>query len=343
MITHEMPGEISMAKFGSGSLLDDFIHFAGKNKIIFVGDPCQLPPIAENPFSSALDPLFMAQRYEIATASAELTQIMRQGDGSEILQVAGRFRDALIRNVFEKYPKIKLPQGNNVQLHPNEKAMVQAYIQHLKQFGLNDSIMICQANWLCTKLNTQIRAGLGHAPQLQVGDMLMVVQNSYHVNLANGDQVVVDAIENSEHRGGLNFLSVTVRTLHDNKQYQTKLITDLLYNDLANLTAVEMKPLYIDFDSRMRNRNIPRNSELYKQAMLGDPYLNGLRTKFGYAITCHKSQGGEWKNVFLFMYKSLYGMKSQALYRWFYTALTRAQQQLHVNDGFWIQGFDYRK
>ena len=134
-----------------------------------------------------------------------------------------------------------------------------------------------------------------------------------------------------------------MRTLHDNKQYHTKLITDLLYNDLANLTPAEMKPLYIDFDKRMNLRNIPRNSDAYKQAMMGDPYLNGLRTKFGYAITCHKAQGGEWPQVYLFITKSLYAIRGESLYRWYYTALTRAQEQLHVNDDWWVEGYDNRK
>jgi hypothetical protein len=236
-----------------------------------------------------------------------------------------------------------LPQGNNVHLYRGERELISGYIQNLKEKGPSASILICQSNRQCTVLNKEIRSGLGHAPQLQVGDMLMVVQNSYHVNLANGDQVIVDAIENTEHRAGLNFVNVTVRTLHDNKQYHTKLITDLLYNDLANLTPAEMKPLYIDFDKRMNLRNIPRNSDAYKQAMMGDPYLNGLRTKFGYAITCHKAQGGEWPHVYLFIAKSLYAIRGESLYRWYYTALTRAQEQLHVNDDWWVEGYDNRK
>lgn len=86
----------------------------------------------------------------------------------------------------------------------------------------------------------------------------------------------------------------------------------------------------------MTTRKIERNSDRYKELLMTDSYANALRAKFGYAITCHKAQGGEWKYVFLLMDGKTYGMRGAALYRWLYTAVTRASEHLVVNHSWWI-------
>lgn len=342
MISHEVEEKAHTARFGSGSLLDDFFQFTQGRKVIFVGDPCQLPPVAENPFSAALDVHFLQRRYGIQAVSVELREILRQDAGSEILRIAGKFRDSIISETYQPYPKVKLPSGANAQLYPDDQALLKSYVQQLRDGGWDKAIMLCHANWQCSRLNTSIRQQLGYRDTLHPGELLMVVQNSYNVDLANGDQVLVEAVSHDCHLAGLDFLNVTVRALHNQAQYQTKLIQNLLHSEDPGLGSEHVKRLLIDFDQRMRNRGIRRNSETYRQFMLIDPYLNALRAKFGYAITCHKSQGGEWEHVFLNIYKSIYGMKGANLYRWYYTALTRAQQRLHINDGWWVEGFDFR-
>ena len=81
------------------------------------------------------------------------------------------------------------------------------------------------------------------------------------------------------------------------------------------------------------------NSGEYKKAMMEDDYINCLKATYGYAVTCHKSQGGEWKKVFLFLEKGMYGMKPLELFRWWYTSITRAKEELHIVDGWWIKGY----
>ncbi len=337
MLTHEQPQEVQMAKFGSGSLLDDLMQFVGRNKVIFVGDPCQLPPISHNPFSAALDEQFLAQRYGIQTAGAELSQILRQNAHSGILQSATDFRERLLSGTWEKYPKLLKPGSMDVFVAKDEAELLDAYQIYVKSWGIYEVIMICHANWLCSKLNTEIRTTLGRGPEVEPGDLLMVVQNSYDVALANGDQVLVKEISFDCQRAGLNFYNVKVTALHNWQEYDTKLIGNLLYNDAPGISSEQMKPLFIDFDRRMKSHNIPRNSEAYRQAMMRDPYLNALRAKFGYAVTCHKAQGGEWHHVFLHVHKSLYAMKAPNLYRWYYTAVTRAKETLYVNNGWWVK------
>lgn len=343
MISHEVSSQEHTARFGSGSLLDDFFRFSENRKVVFVGDPCQLPPIADNPFSGALDDHFLQRRYGIQAVSVELREILRQDAGSEILRIAGQFRDGIVNGTFQKYPKVKLPAGANAHLYNDDKALVAGYVEKLRSGGWDKAIMICNANWQCSRLNTNIRQMLGYRDNLHAGELLMVVQNSYNVDLANGDQVLVEKATYDCNRAGLEFLNVTVRALHNQAQYHTKLIQNLLHSEEPGLGVEQVKKLLIDFDQRMRNRGIRRNSAEYRQFMLHDPYLNALRAKFGYAITCHKSQGGEWKHVYLNIYKSVYGMQGPNLYRWYYTALTRAQQHLHLNDGWWVEGFDFRK
>jgi ATP-dependent exoDNAse (exonuclease V) alpha subunit len=343
MISHEAAGGEHTAKFGSGSLLDDFLAYASGHKVVFVGDPCQLPPIGQNPYSAALDEGFLRQRYALAAEAFELREIVRQRAGSEILAIAGRFRDRAVSQEYEKYPKVKVPKGGSAHLYPSEEGLLAAYVQQARRGGFGSAAMLCHANWQCSRLNGAIRQALGRQGPLQPGELLMVVQNSYDVSLANGDQVVLEQAAFDCRRAGLEFYNVAVRALHNNERYQTKLIANLLHDDSAGLSPEQTRRLIIDFDQRVRHPGLGRNSEAYKQAMMADPYLNALRVKYGYAITCHKAQGGEWEHVFLNIFKSIYGMKRPELYRWYYTALTRAQHHLHLNDGWWVEGFDWRK
>jgi hypothetical protein len=92
----------------------------------------------------------------------------------------------------------------------------------------------------------------------------------------------------------------------------------------------------LDFSKRMKQKNIKVNSDEYKTKMMTDSYLNCLRAKYGYAVTCHKAQGGEWSEVFLFLEKSMYAMDQAELFRWWYTAVTRARKYLHLTNEWWI-------
>ena len=86
----------------------------------------------------------------------------------------------------------------------------------------------------------------------------------------------------------------------------------------------------------MKKKGIKANTEDYKEQMIEDPYLNCLRAKYGYAVTCHKAQGGEWNHVYLFLEKSMYAMPHPELLKWWYTAVTRAREKLHLANNWWI-------
>lgn len=143
-------------------------------------------------------------------------------------------------------------------------------------------------------------------------------------------------------------MNIKVKSVFSDAVYETKVIRNLLYNANPGLTPDETKFLLIDFDQRMRNRGISRNSATYKEEMRKDPYLNALWAKFGYAITVHKAQGGEWKSVFLYLNSSIYAQVygnadgPDKFHRWFYTAITRASERLVVNDCPFVADFARR-
>lgn len=338
MISHEISEDTHTAKFGTGSLLDDFMAFTNPNKVLFVGDSCQLPPVSTTPFSGALDTSFLSSRYGIRCTSFTLREILRQQADHEILRMAADFRRGIERDAFVKYPKLVVNRNRPQQtkLHTDEAALLNAYVQAVRKNGFNRQVMLSNSNWKCQELNRRVRTSLQKSGILEEGDLLMVVQNSYVVPLVNGDQVEVLSVLEYGHRAGLHFLKVEVKTVHSGVIYPTLLIADLLQNDQPSLTPNAFKALMIDFDQRMRNLGIRRKSEAYVNAMMSDPYLNALRAKYGYAITCHKAQGGEWPEVFLLIHKSIFGMRGASLYRWFYTALTRAKEKLHLHQDWWV-------
>ncbi len=328
------------AVFGSGRLLHDLMTAIHPNKIIFVGDPCQLPPVSREPFSAALSKNYLTETFHLPVMETELTAIMRQHPSSEILHLAMPLRNSIISQKFIRWPKLKHPQGNQVSLLPNEETLINKYIKSFQSKGPQHAIIICHSNSLSGQINHIVRSKIFRGKQhLQPGDLLMVVQNNYITGLLNGDQVVVLKVGHEESRASFSFMPVTVQSLHSGFIHKTLLLTNLLYNNNAALTADEARRLLIDFDTRMRNMNVKRKSHEYYERMKYDIYLNALRAKFSYAITLHKAQGGEWNEVYLYMNKGIFGMNPENLYRWLYTAITRAQQHLYVNNGFWIDKY----
>lgn len=346
MISHLTQVTTDMAVFGSGNLLNDLLQFAGNSKIIFVGDACQLPPVAEASLSAALSQLYWMQQGKQAH-QYELTDIVRQQTGNEILEIAGQYRRHILQPAGQRLLSFPHPKGRNVFATFGKEEFLEDYIELCKQHGITEAVAICHSNNHAFALNQYMRKQLHGQHDLQPGELLMVVQNSYNVALVNGDQVQVETVSFDRERAGFTFLNVKVKSIFSDAMYDTKIISNLLYNSSPGLSSEETKALLIDFDQRMRNRGVYRNSAKYKNEMRKDPYLNALRAKFGYAITVHKAQGGEWQSIFLYLNKSIYAQVYNAdgadkFHRWFYTAVTRAREKLVVNDCPFVAGFAWR-
>jgi hypothetical protein len=330
-------------KFGSGNLLQDLLKVVANSKVIFVGDPCQLPPVDEASFSAALDQVFLKSHFQKKALEFELTEIQRQGANSEILEIAAPLRQQIVSKTIPEWPKIEIKSHyKDVKLFNSTDELIKQYLVVFKTVGSENCILVTHKNSEAHENNIFIRKELfPNKGSVQVGDILMIIKNCLRTGLRNGDQVIVQKIGQSVQRAKQVFLKITVKDINSGVVYDTMIIESLLNNSSSSLDSNEVKELIIDFDYRMKETGVVRNSSDYKVKMKSDLYLNGLQAKYGYSITLQKAQGGEWQHVFLNVTKSVYISKfegkPQDMIKWFYTAITRTQKYLYLNKGSWIK------
>lgn len=332
--------EQELFQFGTDVLLDDLLTFARPHeggKLILVGDPAQLPPVGEN-VSQALTSDYFLQR-SLTVTEADLTEVLRQGSESIILKNAMMLRDVLQsqqRNhlVFEEKP-------GEVEVLPSQ-SLLTLYLSERTKEGSPSSVVLCFSNKVASLYNQEIRRALygGEVP-LQIGDVLQVVQNNYSLGRMNGEFIPILDIKGRAQRvvpiwmeqGGrrerttLTFNFVNVVTLNgDNQPCSAFLIEDLLTSSHASLSTNESRALYIDFC--IRHPELKQGTQAFHDALRKDVYFNAIRAKYGYAVTGHKSQGGEWAKVFV-DFTGRTGLSDDCL-RWAYTVTTRAQRTLYL-------------
>lgn len=337
MLASESSNDTSFAVFGSGDLLPDLLRAIGKNKIIFVGDPCQLPPIGQS-ISPALDKNWL-NNFGRYTITGTLDEIMRTQADNDILQVAAEIRNKIGTTPFTKWIKLPASNRNNCTVMPDGNSVFVKYFDQFNQHGPKETIAIAHSNKACNHLNKYFRKRLFPDSNrlLEIDEVLMVTQNNHIIPLTNGDFVKVVQLGELSERAGLHFRNVRLKHVDTEKEYEIKLALDPFANFAPNLSPDQQRNLMIDFSRRMRKRGYKPKSDAYNDALRLDPYLNSLRATYGYVVTCHKAQGGEWKDVFLFLDKSMYGyMKVDEMRRWWYTAITRTKEQLYLHHDWWI-------
>lgn len=335
MVSDEIDKNSSFAKFGSGDLLGDILTYDTKGKYIFIGDPCQLPPINQVD-SPALSPSKIKSKYNLECLEFEMTDIIRQANTNGIVEASFKLRNLFRTNPDVKFANLPVKGHSNIFIANSHAGMLNQYIEKIKNEGFTNSTLICQTNKHCSDLNKIIRSTLHNKNErICEGDLLMVTQNNYLSNLVNGDQIIILSIGNNEYRCGLSFLQVEVQEITSKNKFNLLLIEDILYSTWTNLNTKQHKDLMIDYFKRMKNKGINQKDRAFKDNMLKDPYLNALKAVYGYALTCHKAQGGEWNDVFLYLDNKIHGIKKPGVYQWLYTAVTRAKENLHlVNDWF---------
>jgi len=332
-----IPDKPSNAKlFETGSLLDDLISYvySGKNcKIIFIGDTAQLPPVKLT-VSPALEARALELDYDKDVTEIELDEVMRQHENSGILANATHLR-MLIDNHSTSFQFdlnfsdiIRLEDGYDI-----EDAINTAYDKD----GVEDTAFIVRSNKRANQYNEQIRTKIrGQENEISTGDFVMVVKNNYFWLkdsseagfIANGDICEVMRINNIKELYGFRFAEVEVRMIDypDQKPFETVLLLDTLSSETPSLTYDESNKLY-----QAVKEDFAHEKSKYKQllAIKKNKYFNALQVKFSYAMTCHKSQGGQWKTVFIEQPYLPEGINEDYL-RWLYTALTRAQEKLYL-------------
>lgn len=336
MVSDAVDKNATQAIFGSGQLLSDLFHYDSEGKFIFVGDICQLPPIMQT-ISPALTPKYIEDNFSIKTYESELTDVVRQSGDNDIAIASQRIRKLYYSPQSWKWAKFPLKGYKNIHLLGNQASLFTQYIKRIEKEGYNSATLIGFSNKQCDVITQIIRPSFGHTAALvEKGDLLLVTQNNLISGLMNGDLVTVEDIIIQEKRAGLTFLKVSVKELFTKRVYSQLMIADIIYSNQTNLTQSQQKELFIDFYYRMKDKGISQKSQAFKQNMMNDPYLNALRTVFGYALTCHKAQGGEWDYVYLDIPKSVPILPKPYVYQWIYTAMTRAKKGLYLVDDFWI-------
>jgi ATP-dependent exoDNAse (exonuclease V) alpha subunit len=327
----------SFARFGTGDLLQDLFSFDSLGKFIFIGDPCQLPPVRQQ-FSPALMSDYLKTKYRINAIERELTEIMRQKGTSGIAEASLHLRQQFYKNTPVKYANLIVKGYDNIQIHASQLQLIQQYQKVLLKKGDAYTTMICQTNRHCKEINTLVRERLFDSSEpLQEGDLLLVTQNNLLTGLLNGDLVKIISKGKIQKRAGLHFQKVQLKRQGEEDVIEQLLILDLLEGTVTNLSQDQHKALIIDFIARMKKKNIRTNSKSFEVMMMSDAYLNALRTVHGYAITCHKSQGGEWEEVFLYLDNKIHGIPKPGIYQWWYTAITRAKKTLHISQDWYVK------
>ena len=328
---------LSGSMFGSGRLLDDLIQYvySGEGcRLLILGDTAQLPPVGEEQ-SPALSAMMLGG-YGLEVMEANLTQVVRQAESSGILWNATALRKLLVQDECYSLPKIRITGFPDVKVVPGNELM-EALEACYDNDGLEETIVVCRSNKRANIYNNGIRSRiLWREDELNNGDLLMIAKNNYYWTeqekdmdfIANGELAVVQRVRRQSELYGFRFVDATLTFPdQDNYELDANLLLDTLQSESPALTRADADRL---FNAVLEDyADIPLKRERMKK-MKADPYYNALQVKYAYAVTCHKAQGGQWKNVFIDQGYMSDEYLSPDYFRWLYTAFTRATGTLYL-------------
>lgn len=333
--------------YENGSLLDDLLSYidSGKNcKAIFVGDTAQLPPVHLD-VSPALNIDSLSLHYNKNIHHIELDEVMRQEEDSGILFNATALREILKSHFIDTY-KFSLKDFKDIVRLQDGYDIQDAIHEAFSNCGLEETVFIVRSNKRANQYNEQIRSRiLSKESEISSGDYMMVVKNNYFWLkdsdeagfIANGDIIEILEIRNIKELYGFKFATVKIRMVDYPNQIplDTILLLDTIKSESPSLTYDEANKLYHEvlLDYEDETSKYKKN-----QKVKGNEYFNALQVKFSYAITCHKSQGGQWNTVFIEQPYLPNGIDRDYI-RWLYTAMTRAKEKLYLI-GFKDENFE---
>lgn len=328
---------LSGAMFGTGRLLDDLVQFvySGQGcRLLLMGDTAQLPPVGEE-----LSPALYADAlrgYGLEVVETDLTQVVRQEQQSGILWNATALRRLIAEEEWGVLPKIRVSGFPDVKLLPGNE-LIDALSACYDRDGTDETIVVCRSNKRANIYNNGIRAQiLWREEELESGDLLMVAKNNYYWTekeknldfIANGETAVVRRVRRTAEMYGFRFADVLLAFPNwQDAELEVRLLLDTLHCDAPALSREESERL---FQTVLEDyADIPLKRDRMKK-MKADPYYNALQVKYAYAVTCHKAQGGQWKNVFLDQGYMSEEYLTPDYFRWLYTAFTRATDTLYL-------------
>ena len=331
--------------FGSGMLLDDLVSYVYSGEgcsLLLLGDDAQLPPVGSI-VSPALSSDYMSG-YGLEISEHTLTEVARQALDSGILENANILRPYALGEAIAEGELVeglweKLSLRNDVctlsggQL---QEALEDAY----NEVGAEGTILLTRTNRRTNIYNQGIRSRLlWKEDEISSGDRLMVVKNNYFWSkeyeklpfLANGDMVEVVRLRNVREMYGYHFVDAQLKLLDYDWEIDAVLWLDTLQADSSEGNHGMQQDLFQKIAEDYPE--LHRNRRKLVETIYESPYYNALQVRFAYAITGHKSQGGQWQRVFIDPYKGgeekVSSEDVKAYYRWLYTAITRATEKVY--------------
>jgi exodeoxyribonuclease V len=323
--------------FSSRNLLDDLIEYVYSSncRLLLAGDTAQLPPVGTD-ISPALDERLLKASYPLKISAFELTEVVRQEKESGILFNATFLRQKLSSNDFQS-PYFSLKKFGDV-IRINGHELEDALNQSFYTGGAESTVVITRSNKRANLFNREVRQRiLFRDGEIAAGDMMMAVRNNYFWLppdskigfIANGDMMEIQRVNKVREMYGHRFADVSIRFVDypDEPQTELKLMLGVLDSDSAALTQEENRKF---FEEVMQDyESIPSRSERLKEVQ-SNPFYNALQVKFAYALTCHKTQGGQWEDVFVDQGYLTPERMNREFLRWLYTALTRATRRAYL-------------
>jgi exodeoxyribonuclease-5 len=322
--------------FGSGRLLDDLIQYVYGGQgcsLLLLGDTAQLPPVGQ-PHSPALE-IDKLAGYGLKVYDFLLTHVVRQALESGILYNATQLRKTLADERTNEYPAFVVDGFNDIK-HLNGMDLIDEIERAYNGVGVEDTIVVTRSNKRANMYNNGIRNRvLMKEDELTNGDLLMVTKNNYFWNkpykeidfIANGD--ILEVIRVRKHREIYNcrFVDLTLRSLDYGWEIDCQVWLDLLQSESPSQANALHQKL---FQTVAEDYPEITNRRMVAKKVYENEFFNALQVKFAYAVTCHKAQGGQWKKVFIDPGMVADEQINTDFYRWIYTALTRATENVFL-------------
>ena len=332
----DTPGDSKL--FEKGSLLDDlmqYVYSGHQCKLLLIGDTAQLPPVKLD-LSPALNENTLALNYNKEVTKMELDEVVRQEQDSGILANATELREVLNATIFEDF-KFNLNSYTDIVRLIDGYEIMDAINDAYSSLGNEETAIIVRSNKRANLYNQQIRSRiLFNENEITPGDYLMVVKNNYFWIkptteagfIANGDIIEVLEIFDIKDLYGFRFAEVKVRMVDYPRMrpFETVLMLDTIEAETPSLSYEDSNKLYQEVMEDYQNESSNYRKFL---SVKNNKFFNALQVKFSYAITCHKSQGGQWHTVFVEQPYLPNGIDKEYL-RWLYTAVTRAKEKLYL-------------
>lgn len=328
----------SNTTFGSGRLLDDLVQYvysSGANcRLLLIGDKAQLPPVGEQESPALRADVLKA--YGLQVYECDLNEVLRQSQHSGILWNATAIRKMITYNTATQLPQIHLKGFADISIVQGNE-LIESLASSYSAVGMDETMVITRSNKRANIFNQGIRNTiLGREEELTTGDLVMVVKNKYLEKdrstdisfIANGDHAVVRRVRNIRELYGFRFADVALEFPdYNNTELDTVVVLDTLTTEAPALTHEQNDKL---FQSVMEDyADVPRKTDRMKQ-LREDEYFNAMQIKFGYAVTCHKAQGGQWAHIYLDQGYMTDEMLTSDYIHWLYTAFTRATEHLYL-------------